>query len=151
MFSCFLTWLWGEKWTEMMENVTLGSILKSACWGFDLIFILFLRKCCSAFKLKVWISLIYRVSSGGNLSPDSKSVMAKMKLPISGLLHPRGAGQGQQMCWNQEFRLKSWIKETWFSTATQNCYLLCVLLLVPECSCLWFVVSCFTALLFSLC
>lgn len=64
----------------------------------------------------------------------------KNEITNSWLLHPRSAGWGQQICWNQEFKLKSWIKETWFSTATQNCFLLSV------CSCLslWFVVSCFT-------
>lgn len=146
----FLTWLWGKKkWTEMIEDVSSGSILKSVCWGFYLVFILFLRKCCSAFKLRVWINLFCRISVGGNLSPDSGSMTANMKLPISVLLHARSAGQGQQICWNQDFKLRSWIKETWFSAATLNFYVLSVCsflsLSVAVCG-LWF-----HALLLSLC
>lgn len=115
-----------KKWTEIIKDVSSGSILKSVCWGFYLVFILFLRKCCSAFKLRVWINLFCRISVGGNLSPDSGSMIANTELPISVLLHARSAGQGQQICWNQDFKLRSWIKETWFSAATLNFYVLSV-------------------------
>lgn len=50
---------------------------------------------------------------------------------------------GQQICWNQYFKLKSLFKKLVFLLTHRIFICCCKLILVPECSCLLFVVSCF--------
>lgn len=50
---------------------------------------------------------------------------------------------GQQICWNQYFKLRSVFKRLVFLLGHRIFICCCKLILVPECSCLLFVVSCF--------
>lgn len=93
---------------------------------------------------RVWINLICRIYLRIYLRSDSRSIITSIKLPVYALLHQRSARLyivRHQICWNQYFKSYSDLR---LPTDTQR-FLSAVhkLMVVPECSCLLFVVSCF--------